>query len=103
LDLAVYPADLSAAPDRQRLYLVRSELFAASGASIWRVSYDDVEPVTGATAGLLLPQRVHIEQAGSSSDTLVHFKQMTLNPQLSDDAFVQTARPGMREEEASCE
>jgi outer membrane lipoprotein-sorting protein len=103
LDLAVYPADLKLAPDKQRLYLLRSELLSASGARIWRVTYDEVEPVGSGPTALLMPRKVRIEQAASSSDTLVNFKDVALNPHISDDVFVQSARPGMREEEVSCE
>jgi hypothetical protein len=103
LELAVYPADLRLPPDRQRLYLVRSELFSAQGQRIWRVTYDEVEPVGSGPTALLMPRKVHIEQPASSSDTLVHFKDIALNPHIPDDAFVQTARPGMSEQEVSCD
>jgi hypothetical protein len=103
LDLAVYPADLQLPPERQRLYLLRSELFSASGARIWRVTYDEVEPLGSGPTALLMPRKVRIEQAASNSDTLVHFKDIALNPQIPDDVFVQSARAGMSEEEVSCE
>ena len=103
LELAVYPQDLRVAPDRQRLYLLRSELFSPSHARIWRVTYEDVEPVASGPAGLLMPRKVRIEQPASASDTLVHFKEIALNPHIPDDAFVQSPRPGMTEEEVSCE
>jgi hypothetical protein len=85
------------------LYLLRSELFAANGARIWRVTYEETEPVGGGPTALLMPRKVRIEQPAASSDTLVHFKEIALNPHISDDAFVQSPRPGMSEQEVSCE
>jgi outer membrane lipoprotein-sorting protein len=103
LELAVYPQDLEAAPERQRLYLVRSELFAPGGGFVWRVRYDKAEPVALAGAQLLLPRRVHVEQAAGGADTLISFKEIALNPRIPDDAFVQSVRPGMLEETAECD
>ncbi|HEX4355729.1 MAG TPA: hypothetical protein VHZ95_22535 [Polyangiales bacterium] len=103
LDLAVYPADLKKPAEQQRLYLLRSELFNPTGGKVWRVSYEDVAPLGKEADAPLMPQRVHIEQPASSSDTLVHFKEVAKNPRIPDDAFVQTPRPGMREEEATCD
>src|SRR5262249_3967900 len=45
LVLAVYPSDLQLPAAEQRLYLVRSELFDAAGKRVWRVSYDEPEPL----------------------------------------------------------
>jgi outer membrane lipoprotein-sorting protein len=33
----------------------------------------------------------------------VHFKSIATNPKIPDEAFTQSARPGMQEEEATCE
>lgn len=103
LELAVYPSDMKLPANKQRLYLVRSELSNAAGARVWRVTYDDPEPVALGKDQLLVPMRVHIEQSSPPSDTLVHFKSIKTNPTLPDDAFTQTPRPGMEEEAASCE
>jgi hypothetical protein len=103
LELAVYPEDIKLPPERQRLYLVHSELFGTAGARVWRVSYEAVEPLQVGASRLLVPKRVHIEQAAASSDTLVYFKSIATNPHIPDDAFVQTARPGMQEEVATCD
>jgi outer membrane lipoprotein-sorting protein len=67
------------------------------------VTYDEVEPVGSGATAVLMPKKVRIEQPASSSDTLVHFKDIALNPHIPDDAFVQTARPGMSEQEVSCD
>ena len=103
LELAVYPADLSQPGRLQRLYLVRSELFGPDHTRIWRVTYDDVEPVGAGAAAVLMPRKVRIEQPAAAADTLVHFKDIAINPNIPDDAFVQTARPGMQEEEVPCD
>ena len=103
LELAVYAADLKQPPDRQRLYLVRSELFNPKGSRVWRVTYDDAEPTSSAPDAVLMPRKVRIEQPASSSDTLVLFKQIKINPQVPDEAFGQTPRPGMEEAEALCD
>jgi hypothetical protein len=103
LDLAVYPADMQKPAEQQRLYLLRSELFASSGQRIWRVTYEEPVPVGQGPDALLMPRRVRVEQPASGSDTLVHFKDVAKNPRIPDDAFVQTPRPGMTVEEASCD
>jgi outer membrane lipoprotein-sorting protein len=103
IDLAVYASDLQKPADQQRLYLLRSELTSATGVRVWRVSYEDMQPVgTGADA-VLMPRRVRVEQPASSSDTEVHFKEIAKNPSIPDDAFVQSPHAGMQEEEASCD
>jgi outer membrane lipoprotein-sorting protein len=105
LELTVYPEDLKLPTEKQRLSLARSELFGPGPTSprVWRVTYDAVEPVQAGSSTLLVPKRVRIEQPASDSDTLVNFKNMKTNPQIPDDAFVQSVRPGMEEEVASCD
>jgi outer membrane lipoprotein-sorting protein len=99
--LAVYEADRKAPAAQQRLYLVRSELHAPNGHLQWRVSYDDHEAVKLGTSTVLAPFRVHVEQAGS--DTMIHFKQIKLDPEIPEGAFTQEPRPGMKIEEALCD
>ncbi len=103
LDLAVYPADVALPTSRQRLYLLRSELFAPGGRRVWRVTYQDYAAVLLGREHVLLPMRVRVEQSASASDTLIHFKEIVLNPRIPEEAFLQTPRPGMQEEEATCE
>jgi hypothetical protein len=115
LELAVYPSDLALPAAQQRLYLVHSELWNAAGARVWRVSYEDFEEIPLAASGgqggapaqparkLLVPMRVHIEHSVNDSDTLVHFKKIVANPEIPDAVFVQTPRPGLREETAECD
>ena len=103
LELAVYPGDLALAPESQRLTLVRSQLWAADATPLWRVSYSDHEPTPLQGRQLLLPMRVRIEQPSHGADTLVHFKSITTNPDIPAEAFTQRARPGMQEQEATCD
>lgn len=103
LELAVYPGDEALEPAKQRLKLVRSELWGVGGRAVWRVSYSDHEAITLEGRQLLVPMRVRIEQSAAKADTMVHFKSITSNPKIPDEAFTQTARPGMQEEEATCE
>lgn len=103
LELAVYPGDEALQPDQQRLKLVRSELWDAKGGSVWRVSYSDHEAIQLEGRQLQVPKRVHIEQPSHSADTLVTFKSIAANPTIPAEAFTQSARPGMQEEEATCD
>ena len=103
LDLAVYPADVSRLAAEQRLYLLRSEIYAANGGTELRVTYDDHQPVRYTGGTLLLPYRVRVEQPKSETDTMIRFKDITLNPTIAPGVFEQTARPGMQVEEATCD
>jgi hypothetical protein len=107
LELSVYPGDEALPPEQQRLTLVRSELWHPDGQQVWRVSYAEHEPIAlnGDNKGrsMLVPKRVHIEQSAQSADTLVNFKTITANPTIPEEAFTQSARPGMQEEEATCD
>lgn len=103
LDFELDPADANLAPAEQRVSLLRTELFDPKGDRIWRVSYSDLRTVTSGETRLRLPYTVRVEQTASKSDTLVRFKELKLNPTAPDEIFVQTPRPGMTEEEASCD
>lgn len=103
LDFQLDPGDTDRQPGEQRLSLLRTELFDPKGDRIWRVSYADLQVVTSGQTRLRLPYTVRVEQTASKSDTLVRFKELKLNPTFSDEIFVQEPRPGMTEEEASCD
>ena len=103
LELAVYPGDEALEPEQQRVELVRSELWAADGPPVWRVSYADHEPIALQGRQLRVPMRVHIEQPAQGADTVVRFKSISTNPTIPPEAFTQTTRPGMQEEEATCD
>lgn len=100
IDLGVPEADLARPPAQQRTYLLRSELFAPDGTSQWRASYDDYERVGGKVE---LPLEVRVEQRSSGTDTLLRFKEITLDPELPDAAFTQSPRGGLKREEAPCD
>lgn len=100
VDLAISDADRARPADEQRLRLSRSELFAPTGQSVWRVSYADYARVEGR---IEMPFEVRVEQAASGTDTLVRFKRIELDPELPETAFTQAARPGLRHEEAACD
>lgn len=103
LDFELDPADVTQPPGTQRIALLRTELFDPKGVRVWRVSYSDLNVVTDGQTRLRLPYTVRVEQTASRSDTLVRFKELKLNPTFSDEIFTQTPRPGMVDEEASCE
>jgi hypothetical protein len=103
IDLAVDERDKDAAPDRQRLRLRRSEIFGVDGKSRWRASYDDFKDQALGGASVSMPFEVRIEQPQLGRDTLIRFKQISMNVDLPADAFMQTARAGQSAEEASCD
>lgn len=101
--LGVYEDDRALPAAQQRVYLLRSELHAASGATLWRVTYADHELVSAGTSRVLVPFRVQVERPDADTDALVRFKEVKLNPQIPEGAFVQSPRAGMQLEEASCD
>jgi hypothetical protein len=103
LDFGVYASDVGLAADAQRLFLLRTELYSASGATIWRVSYAGHEARKADGKDVMVPFSVHVEGPKAKSDTLIKFKEIKLNPSIPAEAFVQSARPGMEIEEASCD
>lgn len=103
LHLGVYAADRESPAAQQRVYLLRSELRAPDGRTQWRVSYDEHTPVRMGPRTLLLPFRVHVEQPGADKDTLIRFKEIAVNPEIPAGAFTQDPRPGMQQQEASCD
>jgi hypothetical protein len=103
IDLAVDERDKDAPPDRQRLRLRRSEIFGVDGKSRWRASYDDFKDQALDGVSVSMPFEVRIEQPQLDRDTLIRFKQISMNVDLPADAFLQTARAGQSAEEASCD
>lgn len=103
LELSVYPGDEPLPPEQQRLALVRSQLWDASGQPVWSVTYSDHEMIALGHRQLRVPMRIHIEQRAQGADTMVHFKSITANPTIPAEAFTQSTRPGMVQEEASCD
>ena len=103
LDFELDAGDAGAQPADQRIALLRTELFDSKGVRVWRVSYADLQAVSDGKVKVRLPFTVHVEQTASKSDTLVRFKELKVNPTFTDEIFSQSPRPGMLEEEASCE
>jgi hypothetical protein len=103
LDFGLDESDRGQPPARQALRLLRSELFDAQGRTVWRIRYDDYRAVARGTYRMAMPFEVHVEQPSAGRDTLIRFKQITLDPSIPPGAFVQEPRGGMEIEEASCE
>ncbi len=103
VDLGVPEADLKKPPERQRLVLLRSELFDTRGRSAWRATYEDYKQLT--TRGIItdLPYVVHIVQETAGTETRVRFKEVSIDLELPGDAFAQVPLPGMVTEEALCD
>lgn len=103
LDVALLEADIEAPLEAQRFRLLRSELRGPDGKSRWRVSYDDYERVEHGGAKISWPFRVHVVQKSSDMDTLIRFKEVTVNPSIPEGVFTQAPSGGLVMEEASCE
>ena len=103
LDFGIGERDRELPPERQALRLLRSEVFDASGKTVWRIQYDEYRPVARGTYKVAMPFLVHVEQPSAGRDTLIRFKEITLDPGIPVGAFEQTPRGGMEIEEASCE
>lgn len=103
LDFAIGAKDHDRPPARQTLQLRRSEVFDAKNRTVWRMTYDDYRPVRRGTYTVAMPFEVRVEQPLAGRDTLIRFKEITLEPGIPIGAFEQTPRGGMTIEEASCE
>lgn len=103
LDVTLLEADLEAPLEAQRFRLLRSELRGPGGNSRWRVSYDDYQRVEHAGATISWPFRVHVVQKSSDMDTLIRFKEVTVNPSIPEGVFTQVPSGGLVTEEAPCE
>lgn len=103
IELQVREADLNAALPEQRLRLLRSELYDGAGHTVWRATYDDYRVMPVGDAGVAVPFWVRIEQPRKGSDTLVRFEEITINPDVPDEVFTQTPRPGIKQEPVTCE
>lgn len=88
--------------DEQRFHLVRSEVFAPSGKTKWRVTYDDYAPVAGASSEPQLPRTIRFVDEGHGVDTRIVVKSLTINPSIPQDAFQQVAPDGLVPEFSAC-
>lgn len=103
IELQVREADLNAPLLEQRLRLLRSELFDARGHTVWRATYDDYRVVPVGEMGVAVPFWVRIEQPRQGSDTLVRFEEITVNPEIPNEVFTQSPRPGIKQEHVICD
>jgi len=103
VDLGIGERDQDNPPARQQLRLLRSEAYDARGETLWRITYDDYRPVIRGTYRVPMPFLVRVEQPSEGRDTLIRFKEITLEPSVPGSAFVQVPPPGLAIEEASCE
>jgi len=99
LALRVHEGDVSAPPDKQRLFLASATLFGAEGERLYRVRYEDYKAVGGAQ----LPHTVRIEDFASGSDAVLRLQEVAIDVSVPEGAFSQTARPGLKLEQVSCE
>jgi hypothetical protein len=95
-------ADLELPTERQRLTLLRSELFDSRGRSVWRATYDDYRPLGTGGVTTELPFSVDVVQETAGTETRIRFKEVTVDTELPGDAFTQMPAPGMTIEEAVC-
>lgn len=84
--------------DEPQWELRRSRVQSADGVLEWEATYGDYTLVDGQA----FPRRVRFVDNVHGADTSVQVKSITLNPDVPADAFAQTARPGMRVEQAAC-
>ncbi len=103
IELQVREADLNAPLLEQRLRLLRSELFDARDRTVWRATYDDYRVLPVGAMGVAVPFWVRIEQPRLGSDTLVRFEEITVNPEIPNEVFEQTPRPGIKQEHVECD
>jgi hypothetical protein len=103
IDLGIAARDATAPPAKQALALARSEVYDAKGRSLWRIGYEDYRPTGFHGAQVAMPFLVRVQQPQADRDTLIRFKQITLDAEVPEGAFAQTASAGMEQEEASCE
>jgi hypothetical protein len=103
VDLGLRRDDLHAHPERQRLRLLRSEIFDPAGSSVWRATYGDYRIMRMRTVGIAMPFEVRVEQDSSGTDTLVKFKEIRFQAEVPDEAFHQTPRAGTTEDILPCD
>jgi outer membrane lipoprotein-sorting protein len=103
VDLGISEHDAELPPERQELLLLRSEIYDAKGRTEWRASYADYQRLAVGSYRVPMPFEVHIEQPRAGADTLIRFKDIALNVEIQDDAFMQVAPPGMTEEALTCD
>ncbi len=105
IDIDVRPFDLERPIEEQRLRIARAELFDATGATIWRITYGDhrvIPPSENDAMGVAMPFRVRIEFPTRGEDTVLRFERIDPNVEIPPEAFSQSAPPGASVEHAAC-
>ena len=97
--LDVLAQDRKKLPEEQRTQLAAVTLWDGSGRKLYRIAYEDYQKVQGHS----LPFTVRVEDFVADADALVRFKSIDVNVAVPADAFAQTPRPGLQQEEALCE
>ena len=103
IDLGISEQHAKLPPERQELLLLRSEIYDARGRTDWRATYGDYQRLPLESYKVPMPFEVRVEQPRAGSDTLIRFKEITLNVEIPAEAFAQTPLPGMQHEEATCD
>jgi outer membrane lipoprotein-sorting protein len=103
VDYAIPEQDTKLPPEQQGLRLIRSEIYAPDHKSRFRASYEDYRMLPLGGARIAMPFQVHVEQPRAGTDTLIRFKEITLNAEVPPNAFTQEPMPGMEQEEATCD
>jgi hypothetical protein len=101
IELAVNEADFGKAPGEQRSELRAVTFFNRDNKRLYQVRYEDYK--TLGKAGVRLPFTVRIEDFTNGSDAVLRFQSIDLNVRVPTGAFVQTASPGLRLEDVSCD
>jgi outer membrane lipoprotein-sorting protein len=103
VDYAISENDAKLPPEQQGLRLVRSEIYTPDHKSRFRATYEDYRMLTLGDSRIAMPFQVRVEQPRAGTDTLIRFKEITLNAEVPANAFMQDPMPGMQQEEASCD
>lgn len=103
VDLGISEHDAKLPKSRQRLRLLRSEFYDARGRTLQRLSYDEYQELPNGTYRVAVPFVVRVEQPEVGRDTLIRFKDIALDPAVSEAVFHQVPSPGMQVEVAPCE
>jgi hypothetical protein len=103
VDYAIPESDTKLPPEQQGLRLIRSEIYTPDHKSRFRATYEDYRMLALGNTRIAMPFQVHVEQPHAGTDTLIRFKEITLNAEVPPNAFAQEPIPGMEQEEATCD
>ncbi len=98
IEFSVDERDRDETPEKQRLTLRKSSVWAANGELQWEATYGDYTTVDGQA----FPMDVRFIDRVRGADTQVRVKSISLDPDVPPEAFRQVPIPGMAVEVASC-